>query len=200
MNRLIIARHGNTFSPGDVVRRIGAGTDTQLVEVGVGQARKLGQYFKGKGWLPDAVFASQLLRTQQTAKYILAELGINKHAIALSRFNEIDYGDDENQPEEAVVARLGNKALQDWDEHGIVPDGWYADPKAIADWWKEFATAAVKQKTSTILVVTSAGIARFALSLCKEKPERTKLPTGSFGVLINENRVWRCQEWATTPP
>ncbi len=200
MNRLIIVRHGNTFSPGDVVRRIGAGTDLPLAESGGAQARKLGQYFKEKGWTPDAVFSSQLMRTQQTAALLLAEMGIKKQAVALSRFDEIDFGDDENQPEEAVVARLGSKALQDWDEHGIVPDGWYADPKEIADWWKDFAAASVKQKTPTVLVVTSAGIARFALSLCKEKPEKTKLPTGSYGVLIHENRAWRCQEWAMTPP
>lgn len=199
MNRLIIVRHGNTFAPGDVVRRIGAGTDMPLAESGIVQARKLGQLFKEKNWKPDAVFTSQLVRTQQTAEHILAEMGLKKQAVALSRFDEIDFGDDENQPEEAVVARLGSKALQDWDEHGIVPDGWYADPKAIAGWWKDFATASVKQKTPTVLVVTSAGIARFALSLCKEAPAKIKLPTGSYGVLVYENRAWRCQEWAVTP-
>jgi len=200
MNRLIIVRHGNTFAAGDVVRRIGAGTDLPLVESGIAQARKLGRLFKEKGWLPNAVFTSQLLRTQQTAEYIMAEMGLKKQSIALSNFDEIDFGDDENQPEEAVVARLGSKALQDWDERGIVPDGWYADPKAITNWWKDFATASVKQKTPIVLVVTSAGIGRFALNLCKETPDKVKLPTGSYGVLVYENRAWRCQEWAITPP
>ena len=47
MKRLIIARHGNTFRPGETPTRVGAGTDLPLVEET--RARSIGRYLKDKG-------------------------------------------------------------------------------------------------------------------------------------------------------
>ena len=69
---LIVARHGNTFSPGDVVTRVGARTDMPLSTSGLEQGWKLGLYLRDNDLLPDVVFTSALQRTQQTAEQIFA--------------------------------------------------------------------------------------------------------------------------------
>ena len=46
MTTLIIARHGNTFNPGDTPTRVGKHTDMPLVEKGEAQGRALGRYLK----------------------------------------------------------------------------------------------------------------------------------------------------------
>ena len=56
-NTIIIARHGNTFAAGEVVRRVGI-TDLPLVESGVQQAEKLAQHLLAEGLRPSVIFTS----------------------------------------------------------------------------------------------------------------------------------------------
>ncbi|HVY53670.1 MAG TPA: histidine phosphatase family protein, partial [Gammaproteobacteria bacterium] len=57
--KLLIARHGNTFSPGDVVTRVGT-TDLPLVASGLEQGRQLGIYLKQNNLVPGVIFTSKL--------------------------------------------------------------------------------------------------------------------------------------------
>ena len=50
MRTLIIARHGNTFRPGETPTRVGARTDLPLVEEE--RARGIGLYLKKLGLIP----------------------------------------------------------------------------------------------------------------------------------------------------
>lgn len=54
------------------------------------------------------------------------------------RFNEIDYGPDENMPEETVIARVGQNALDAWNTRCMPPPGWDIDSPALIDMWREF--------------------------------------------------------------
>lgn len=54
--RLIIARHGNTFTKDQTPTRVGGRTDLPLVESERG--RNIGKYLKLKDMLPDVVFAA----------------------------------------------------------------------------------------------------------------------------------------------
>ncbi len=188
MTTLIIARHGNTFNPDDTPTRVGARTDLPLVEKGREQARALGRYIKEHNLIPDVVYSSKLRRTIQTAEIAIKETGVSNPIFQLDIFNEIDYGPDENKPEEEVIARIGADAIKAWDEHAIVPVGWQACPQDIIQSWYDFAAQIIKpchperregsnllkidpslatlvqdDKTEDIvLVVTSNGIARFA--------------------------------------
>ncbi|MFI4963584.1 MAG: histidine phosphatase family protein, partial [Legionellales bacterium] len=109
--RLLIARHGNTFGSGDTVRRVGT-TDLPLVESGLEQGRKLGAYLKQNNLTPDSIFTSTLKRAIQTAEQVQSVMHTNVPIEALSIFNEIDYGPDENQPENRVIERIGIDALK----------------------------------------------------------------------------------------
>ncbi len=204
MTTLIIARHGNTFESGETPRRVGARTDMPLTETGREQARAIGLYLKDNKLIPDVVYASQLQRTQETAKLAIKESGVTNPVFALDIFNEIDYGPDENKTEEEVIARIGTDAIQKWDEQTIVPPGWDADPKAIIQNWLDFAEQIrAHDDNETVLVVTSNGIARFAPHLTGNfasfaDTHGLKLATGALAILKYQNN-WIVEKWNLKP-
>ena len=204
MTTLIIARHGNTFGKGDTPTRVGARTDLPLVEKGFMQGRALGEALKQQGLIPDEVYVSTLQRTQQTAKEALSAMNITRDLTVTPMLDEVDYGPDENQTEETVIKRIGAQAIQDWDEHAIVPDGWIVDPEAMIQGWLDFA-AQVQGQDKTILVVTSNGTARFAPHITGDfdavKQRFTlKLSTGAYGILKDDEAVtWRMVDWNVRP-
>lgn len=204
--RLIIARHGNTFGPGDTITRVGR-TDLPLVASGLEQGRLIGAYLKQTALIPDLVFTSCLKRTQQTAAEAQKAMGTALAPQPLVIFDEIDYGPDENRPEEEVIARLGKEALEKWDKDAVVPEGWRVKPDDIIANWKKFAADAIKaQEGKTILVVTSNGTARFAPHLtCDFEGFRTnhaiKISTGALCIFEHENLApaWTCAGWNIKP-
>ena len=199
---LVIARHGNTFSKGDVVTRVGT-TDLPLVESGLEQGRRIGQYLRTHKLLPDRIFTSSLRRTIQTAAEAQREAGIDVPVSALTIFNEIDYGVDENQPEAQVAARIGEEALQQWEQQAMPPAGWHADTRAIIASWHEFAAFLRKEHAGqTVMVVTSNGIARFAPYLTGDfeafrQHYPIKISTGALCLLEHDGiaEAWQCKGW-----
>jgi probable phosphoglycerate mutase len=202
---LLIARHGNTFSPGEIVTRVGARTDKPLSPSGLEQGRKLGLYLRDNGLVPDVVFTSALKRTRETAEQAFAAGGFSRPVHVDPLFNEIDYGIDENRPEAEVIARLGAEALKAWDENALVPNGWNVDVAAIIQGWLDFgAKIAHDNKGQKILVVTSNGIARFAPYLTLDfeafrRDHKLKISTGALCRFAHENGAWKVEDWNVKP-
>lgn len=122
----------------------------------------------------------------------------------LEIFNEIDYGPDENLPEDAVIKRVGAKALKDWDEKAIVPQGWNFDPEKCINDWKNFADHIVSDRQSCVMVVTSNGIARFAPHLTGDfdgfaRQHPLKISTGAACVLSHDAGRWHVIGWNVRP-
>jgi probable phosphoglycerate mutase len=203
--RLLIARHGNTFTKDQIPTRVGARTDIPLVESGLAQGRKLGQYLQEKKWIPDIIYVSKLQRTQQTAAQALSAMNLRRDMVVDERFNEIDYGVDENKTEDQLIARIGEEAIEKWNEEAQVPDGWHVDPKVIIKNWLNFGQRCQRDhKDQNILVVTSNGIARFAPYLtgdfeefCAKQP--IKISTGALCVLENDGECWVVKGWNLNP-
>lgn len=183
-HRFVLVRHGNTFAPGEMPRRVGARTDLPLVETGRDQARALGLLFAEQGRRFDRILCSPLRRTRETAAIIRATLGTSTVETPWPLLAEIDHGVDEDCAEDAVIARIGADALVAWDRHGIAPPGWVVDRPARIDGWR--ALFAETEPGATLLV-TSNGAARFALLadpvLAAHAQTRTglRLRTGAFG-------------------
>lgn len=205
MTVLIVARHGNTFEPGEPPRRIGQRTDLPLTARGIEHGRNLGAYLKKINLLPSRIYTSELRRTRQMAECVNESAGINLPPQSMPMFNELDYGPDENQTEDKVIARIGESAMSDWEEKAIMPQGWSPDPQTIARRWKDFADhIAATQPDSVVLVITSNGIARFALGLGGDfegacRSFGPKLATGAFGVLEHDGQNWQIQSWNVRP-
>ncbi len=68
MQYLLLARHGNTFAPGQKVVWVGARNDLSLVESGLAQAHVLAEALEKASVKPDAIYAATLKRTTNTHK------------------------------------------------------------------------------------------------------------------------------------
>lgn len=197
--RFVIVRHGNTFAHGEAPRRIGARTDLPLTPAGEEQGAALGRHFAAQGWQFARALVSPLARTRATAAAILA---CQPNAPALvpepcDWLREIDHGPDENQGEDAVIARIGAEALAAWDAHGVAPRDWQVDAESrLAAWHAFLATA-----TGPALLVTSNGAARFALLAIGAVADRPlKLATGAYGVICRDaDGTLRVESWNVRP-
>jgi 2,3-bisphosphoglycerate-dependent phosphoglycerate mutase len=205
MTTLIIARHGNTFNPGETPTRVGARTDLPLVQTGIEQAKAIGRYLKDNRLIPDVIYSSTLQRTYDTAEIAVKESGVTNPIFQLHIFNEIDYGPDENKTEEEVIARIGADALKKWDEKAIVPPGWNAYPDEIIQNWLDFSEQIrAHDDNETVLVATSNGIARFAPHITSDfagfaATHPLKLATGALAILMFEKTGWVVKAWNIKP-
>lgn len=193
----IIVRHGNTFEAGEPPRRIGARTDLPLTEAGLAQGHALGAHFAAQGWRFARVLVSPLARTRETAQAILSHLPDSPEPQPCDWLREIDHGPDEDQPEDAVLARIGAATLAAWDERAEAPSGWTVDADArIAAWRDLFARG-----EGPMLLVTSNGAARFALRAAGlAVTGGLKLPTGSYGTILRDaDGALNVTEWGHRP-
>lgn len=200
MTRLFVVRHGNTFDPGDVVTRVGGRTDLPLSTSGKAQAEKLAEHFAETPFA--AALASPLERTRATARAILGTRTDAPALLIRSFLREIDYGPDENQPEEAVIARLGEAALNAWDADGTPPQGWIVDPAAIRAGWSDLLKdVCALPADANVLVVTSNGTARFLPDVVDGVPEGLdrKLKTGAWGEIAVTLQGTRILAWNLRP-
>ncbi len=197
MSRIIIVRHGNTFDPGDIVTRVGGRTDLALTASGRAQAEALARHFAERGERFGRAFCSPLRRTRETAEIVLAG---SAQLEVLEFLREIDYGPDENKPEAEVLSRIGEAALQAWERDGVAPSGWIVDPAALVQGWRKlFVRLGAMQGAS--LVVTSNGIARFALDAADMRGRFSpKLRTGAYGTLVLDGAgAARAIDWDVRP-
>lgn len=204
MTLVIIARHGNTFEDGEEPRRVGKRTDLPLTAKGRQQGRSLGRYLLDHNLLPDKVYTSTLIRTQETARCALMEAGIERDLYPMAIFDEIDYGPDENQPESAVISRIGINAISNWEINSIIPDGWIANTSELLKNWDVFFKSSHIDH-NLVLVLTSNGIARFAPQLADnyEKYHQNttlKLSTGALGIIRISAEKREIIDWNIKPP
>lgn len=203
--RIIIARHGNTFSKEQTPLRVGARTDLPLVETERGT--NIGKYLKMRTLFPSAVFAAPLKRTTETARLAIAALDKDIPLKSDNRFTEIDYGPDEAKTEDEVIARIGQEAMDKWNREAIVPDGWKVSVEGIIKAWEEFAKEVERDYLNkNVMVVSSNGIIRFAPYLTgdfKKFAEDFDIKVSTGGVCIlekeEEDRYWRVAEWGIKP-
>lgn len=200
---LIIARHGNTFEKDETPRRVGKRTDIPLTSDGIDQAHKLGLYLQIQNFLPSLIVTSTLQRTKQMATIAALHFSHKFDVIEDPRFDEIDYGPDENKTEEDVITRIGSQAIEAWNDHGILPNGWHADRDLIDKAWDDVAA---QSRLQTILVITSNGIARFAPRLTGDevnfrKSNPLKMSTGALSIFISaaDKKNFTCTLWNFRP-
>jgi broad specificity phosphatase PhoE len=196
---LYIVRHGNTFEKGDVVTRVGGRTDLKLSPSGEVQAQALAQHFIERGVVFASARSGPLKRTRRTAEIILAAQVTAPDLTTDLFLREIDYGPDENRPEAEVVARVGAAAMEAWERESIPPPDWRVDPEAIIGNWQE-TFAELRDEPGAHLIVTSNGIARFALLAARASRPDGKLATGAYGIIDVGVDGETVRDWNIRPP
>lgn len=121
---VFIVRHGETDAN---VRHIlqGSGGDFELNENGIEQAAALGQELSNIDF--NAAYTSALMRTRQTAQYILSEnkyWDTRKKAVALSLLNDNSWGEAEGMVYATAVEKFGENSMN----LGAIDDSDYVSP------------------------------------------------------------------------
>ncbi|MGY6661844.1 MAG: histidine phosphatase family protein [Glycocaulis sp.] len=204
--RLILARHGNTFGPGETPVWVGAREDLPLTDTGRVQSVQLGLALKEAGIVPARIIAGPLQRTANGALLAAAECGFEGEIEIDTRLREIDYGSWGGRSDAEIAAQWGEAAIHDWRERSIVPAGagWSPSPETIAAnasaILQDINTAA--KSADTVLLISSNGILRYFHALLggdPRRPEESKMRTGHWSIAVHSESGWQLHDWNVPP-
>ncbi len=205
---LFLARHGNTFGPGDRVVWVGARTDLPLTLKGRDQAAALGEALAPHRTMIERVISGPLLRTREHAAIAARELVFGGAIEIDERLREIDYGKWEGRSSEEIQA-LDSDELKAWDERGEWPNsqGWAPSERVIIGNVAQFANDVAEGigDGGAALLVTSNGILKFFLKLVPGAFEdmastgALKVATGNCCALRHDSTGWRVAFWNRQP-
>ena len=202
--KIILARHGNTFGPGDTPVWVGAREDYPLVEKGREQSEAIGAYFNRTGFMPDRIISGPLLRTREGAELVVAEIGYQGEIEIDDRLKEIDYGSWGGKSDAEIETLYGANVIEDWRERTIIPRG--------ADWSPDLAT--LKTNASSLLdeiisgghdrvfLITSNGTLRYfheAIYAGLTDPPSAKVKTGHMCCVEYLNGSYVPRFWNEKP-
>ncbi|KPP81700.1 MAG: putative phosphoglycerate mutase [Oceanicaulis sp. HLUCCA04] len=204
--RLILARHGNTFGPGDTPVWVGAREDLPLTEKGRLQSVQFGLALKEAGIVPARIIAGPLQRTANGAALAAAECGFERAVEIDPRLREIDYGSWGGRSDEEIAAHWGIQAIEEWRERSIVPDGagWSPAPHIIAGNARTILDdiSRVAAPEDTVFLISSNGILRYFHALLgadAARPELAKIRTGHWSIAATGPAGWMLQTWNVPP-
>lgn len=206
---ILLARHGNTFAPGEQAVWVGRETDLPLAEKGVEQAHAVAAALKRLRLVPTRVFCGTLKRTRRFAEIISEDLGTGLAPLADPRLDEIDYGRWAGKSGREITDDLGqDELLRRWNEADVWPAGagWGSREAEILGGIRGFLE---EVRTSfgahdRLLVVSSSGILRFVPRLLglvpAGAPERSfHMKTGHMGVIAYREGAFELKCWDVRP-
>lgn len=206
---LLLARHGNTFAPGEKVVWVGRDQDLPLVPSGQAQARAVAGALQARSGVIASVYCGPLKRACEYANIIHQELGTTPPIID-SRLDELDYGAWGGKSEEEIRAQGHGLELDRWSKEGIWPvtSQWSQSEAEVFGEVQAFVRELLVQHdvSDTILIVSSNGRLRYFLaSLATEFQRRQrsgelKMRTGALSAMsfLSETEV-RLHFWNRLP-
>lgn len=207
--KIILSRHGNTFSATDPVIWVGATQDLPLVDSGILQAHCLAQALQKADIKPKAVYCGPLKRTYDYAAIVLEQLHSSKKPIVDTRLTEIDYGNWAGLTTTQVQEIDEGEELSAWENLSVWPKyaGWEGSPTRMIKENREFCKDLTSKydQGDTVLVISSNGRLRYFLKLIpglfeQHVQDKTfKVATGNICLLTYENRKWQMQFWNKKP-
>ena len=207
--KLILARHGNTFSPDMVPVFVGSGDDMPLVEEGYKQAERFSELMKVRQIKIDAIYNGPLQRTCKFAELVKKSLDLEIEPIVDERLNELDYGGWSGKTNDQIVAEYGARVFDGWNDQSIWPagSGWGSTPEKLGSEVRSFVDDLLSKhpEDKTILVVTSNGRMRYFLKLIegafeqRQREKNLKVAPGNFCKLTFNSAGASLQSWNESP-
>ncbi|WP_417468457.1 histidine phosphatase family protein [Maricaulis sp.] len=194
MSRVLLARHGNTFGPGDKVVWVGAKEDLPLVPKGEEQAAALGNALREAQLTPERIITGPLQRTRRAAELVAVLSGFHGKIEIDERLREIDYGSWGGKSCDEIIAEFGAEAHRTWNDEHRRPEG--------VDWSPDEATLranalAVMQDAAQsrrfALVITSNGVLRYMHGVLGGADHDAKVKTGhicAVDIAAGERLFW----------
>lgn len=204
--RLILARHGNTFGPGQTPVWVGAREDLPLTDKGEAQSSEFGKALKDAGIMPARIIAGPLQRTASGARLAAAQCGFEGPVEIDDRLREIDYGSWGGRSDDDIAGEWGPDAVENWRERSIAPEGagWSPAPEVIADNARALLSdiTASAKPSDTVFLVSSNGILRYfhpLLGGAIARPDEAKMRTGHWSLAVHEPSGWKLVFWNELP-
>ncbi len=207
--QIILARHGNTFSPNDAAVWVGAKQDLPLVDSGTLQAKCLGLTLQNANIQLKAVYCGPLKRTRDYAAVVLKELNSALKPIVDSRLNEIDYGNWSGLSNVQIQAMGKGVELSAWENFSVWPknSNWQGSAIEIISEIKALTEDLVKryEPSDSILLISSNGRLRYFLNLIPKAFEKyienkeVKVLTGNICFFLYKNKKWQIKFWNKNP-
>jgi probable phosphoglycerate mutase len=195
--RICLIRHGETAWNAEL--RIQGHRDLPLNETGLAQAAALAKRLTGQHF--DAIYSSDLLRAQQTARQFAAAQGLPLRLEPELR--ERNFGccegktHEEIQADDAVVAQMLTARQPDY----VLPGG--ESLRQHLDRITACLSRLARQHAGQTLAVVSHGgvldlIYRRVHDVPMENPRDFPLPNASINCLIVQGDNWRIESWGDT--
>jgi probable phosphoglycerate mutase len=175
LSHLILARHGNTFEPGDKIVWVGSHSDLLLTQKGVEQAHHFANALAEEKIVLSAVFCGPLQRTREFAR-IIAERNNMPSPIVDDRLNEIDYGSWSGLADAEIEEKFGKDVLKNWNEKAEWPPScdWGKSASAITDEIFRFVSdlKPYLESNQNVIAVTSNGRLKYFPKIASFEFER----------------------------
>lgn len=204
--RVVLIRHGNTFSPGEQAVWVGARTDLALVEKGRQQAEEVGNELCRAGMTVGRIFAGPLRRTAETAAIIARIAGIAPEAVVTDRrLVELDYGDWEGLTSDRIRELYGNSDLDGWEQRNAWPSGagWPTTKSEVVARLLAFfgeLRPSSSSENAVELVVSSNGIFRLLAEALGFSSGAGKMATGNISLIMRAaDGTWQVERWNAAP-
>jgi len=206
---IILARHGNTFSPGDKVVRAGLTEDLDLVSAGVEQAKKAGQFIFKDSKNVSAVYSGTLKRTRQFAEILIEQVDPSLKGMVDPRLDEIDYGLWAGLSDDEISEKYGSASLAAWNDRSVWPVGAGFKPskEVIVSEIRDLMMEIVEnhEPDSTVVLVSSNGKLRYFLKIMDSAFEKHverrefKVSTGALCKIGYREGVFSLSYWNVRP-
>tara|TARA_R110000868_G_scaffold2384_7_gene17740 strand:- start:20245 stop:20877 length:633 start_codon:yes stop_codon:yes gene_type:complete len=179
MSAILLARHGNTFGPGDKVVWVGAKEDLPLVAKGEEQAAALGNALREARLTPNRIISGPLKRTRRAAELVAVLSGFHGEIEIDDRLLEIDYGSWGGKSCDEIIAEYGAEAHRTWNEEHRRPEGvdWSPDEATLRANALAVMQDAAQSRRFT-LVITSNGVLRYMHGVLGGEDHDAKVKTG----------------------
>ncbi|WP_422925764.1 histidine phosphatase family protein [Singulisphaera sp. PoT] len=202
--QLILARHGNTFGPGDKVVWVGARSDMPLVEKGLQQAEAVAAGLKAAGLIPSRIYAGPLKRTAETAAIVARECGLPSESIVIAdELREIDYGTWEARSNDEIRGEVGGGPIDGWQKLSIWPEGfgWKPGESDVTAAWNRLIEAIRRDNAddAVLLIVSSNGIYRLVAKMLGLPSAEAKMGTGTVSRLVVDGSSVQIAGWNLDP-
>jgi probable phosphoglycerate mutase len=205
--RVVLVRHGNTFSPGEAAVWVGARTDLALVEKGRRQAEEVANQLGRAGMTINRIFAGPLRRTAETAAIIARIAGIAPESVVTDRrLTEIDYGDWEGLTSDDIRQRFGHSEIDGWEHNNAWPQAanWPATKQEVVArvlaFFEAIGQQSPKHGNAIDMVVSSNGIFRLFAESLGLPTTGSKMATGNISLLTRSaDNGWQVERWNAAP-
>lgn len=200
MSKILLARHGNTFGPGDRIVWVGAQEDLPLVEKGEEQARALGNALRDADLTPAHIICGPLKRTRRAAELVAELTGFDGEIQIDQRLREIDYGSWGGKTAEELDSEFGAEAREEWDLHHRRPPGADWSPsEAVLRTQALASMAGAAERDGLTVLITSNGILRYMYNALSGPDADVKVKTGNMCAVDIEGETGTRLFWNQKP-